>query len=675
MSCIKVYHLLRTLPFPKEIIDEIAPYAAGSWKAALRIEAVRSGMPHKYECPIDMFEALDDTAIAKIFPYAHSHIERLVEPTKKTIRLDNPGEDSEMSLLELIFRLRTVGSHHLDDIVMRNMDSPKVIRFLQARDDAHLYFTEKAMVAAAYEGDLEWVKKLEAIDVDPRWHAWAAAAGCNHRNVVEFLGTTFGDVPRGQKALMLSMIFAARYGHLELVEYLNSHFDLRCKWDYAHRALDEAVKNGHLQIVKLLATEYEYSDTTIRHAASKGHLEIVKFLRNPDDNSKFSVFRDILPKAIADAGGNGHLHVVEYLLLDWDPELGLISMDRIASNGNLQILQYLQERGVGTCSEKAMEAAASHGHLNVVRFLHENGYGSTQRAMDAASAHGHLDVVEFLHFHRSEGCTTKAMDHAANGGHLAVVKFLHANREEGCSERAMNWAASEGHLEVVKFLHLNRSEGCSSKAMNNAAKGGHLAVVKFLTENRDEGCTQDAMNWAARGGHLHVVKFLHFHRTEGCSTDAMKWAAEKGHLDVVKFLHFHRQEGCTSEAMDRAAKSGYLHVVKFLDRHREEGCSTAAMDKAAEGGYLNVVQYLQENRCEGCTKVAIYKAAENGHLDVLDYLYRHRPKVYYEIEGTIDSHFGSVRKFLGSVAPHFLVEIDSSDSGSDCDDLLDNDDD
>jgi hypothetical protein len=161
------------------------------------------------------------------------------------------------------------------------------------------------------------------------------------------------------------------------------------------------------------------------------------------------------PGLMDEAARNGHLDVVRLLHEHHPAEGGCTThaMDWAAGYGHIDVVTFLHSHRYEGCTSHAMAWAATEGHLDVIRFLHEHRTeGFTSVAMDGAASNGHLDVVTFLHSHRAEGFTSAAMNGAASNGHLDVVTFLHSHRAEGCTEWGMNFAAARGHHDVVRLL-------------------------------------------------------------------------------------------------------------------------------------------------------------------------------------------------------------------------------
>lgn len=185
------------------------------------------------------------------------------------------------------------------------------------------------------------------------------------------------------------MKLAASNGHLDTIKYLIS--------------LDTD-KN---KITKLLL------DDSLLKAAFFGHLHIIEYL---DKHVKYSNVK--LTEAFKEAARNGYLHILEYLIGSEtaDRKINIHQNEEYAFtwaafNGHLHILKYLislegthDRINIHIRNENAFTLAATHGHLHILKYLIslESTHGSIdihffgdQVFKDAALA-GHLHIIEYL---------------------------------------------------------------------------------------------------------------------------------------------------------------------------------------------------------------------------------------------------------------------------------------
>ncbi|KAJ8566148.1 hypothetical protein ON010_g6977 [Phytophthora cinnamomi] len=130
---------------------------------------------------------------------------------------------------------------------------------------------------------------------------------------------------------------------------------------------------------------------------------------------------------VVKTAGNGHLHVVRWLM---DPVLretqpletlggeDVFTIHAAAINGHVEVAEYLREQTKALSGKeqrspaKTMTSAAENGHPEVVRWLYEEfgedpeidlfNCGKRRRsvsatAMDAGARNGHLEVLAYLH--------------------------------------------------------------------------------------------------------------------------------------------------------------------------------------------------------------------------------------------------------------------------------------
>ena len=164
---------------------------------------------------------------------------------------------------------------------------------------------------AIREGNYEMIKFLEAI---PELNIKTAISS-----------RIFSCEERGSDAFL----FAACYGHLEIMKYLIDKYD----WD--------------------INVENEYEMTAYQLAAQKGHLHIIKFFDELDDpgnnNIKYCECDGMNP--YLSAAQSGHFHIIKYFDSKYDDNLSYISdVDGMngylyaAGTGNLEMVKYFEDK-------------------------------------------------------------------------------------------------------------------------------------------------------------------------------------------------------------------------------------------------------------------------------------------------------------------------------------------
>ena len=218
---------------------------------------------------------------------------------------------------------------------------------------------------------------------------------------------------------------------------------------------------------------------------------------------------------------------------------------------------------------------------------------------------------------------------AAENGHDGVVKLLleqegvSPDRPDIHGQTPLSWAARNGHDGVVKLL-LGREDVSPDKPNNYdktplllAAKNGHDGVVKLLLEREDVSPDrpdihgQTPLSWAAQNGHREVVKLVLERddvipdRPDNGAQTPLWWAATNAHDGVVKLL-LGREDVSPDKPNNYdktplllAAKRGHYGVVKLLleredvSTDRPDNSGHTPLSWAARNGHDGVVKLLK----------------------------------------------------------------------------------
>ena len=158
--------------------------------------------------------------------------------------------------------------------------------------------------------------------------------------------------------------------------------------------------------------------------------------------------------ACAAASRYGYLSLLKWLEHNGTP-LSQACIDLAIIGGHLETFCWLQSEYVG-CTVRAMQNAIGNGHIHIVQYLISCGcrYYS---GFDLAIQRGHLKMVRWLYdekiFSRP---TIWAMEVAARYGHLEIVKWL---QSVGCewNPRIIVIAHTFSYWHIIDWLIAN---GC-----------------------------------------------------------------------------------------------------------------------------------------------------------------------------------------------------------------------
>ena len=328
-------------------------------------------------------------------------------------------------------------------------------------------------------------------------------------------------VNKRDSAGMTPLIWAARYGHEEVVRLL-----LRKKHILPDRkdiggsrtALSWAAGNGHEGVVRLFLGRRFVNPRSVDRRWGKA-LRVAGLLFswryvNPESSSRYG------RKPLSWAAGNGHEGVMKLLLArnDVSPDTpdtvyGRTPLSWAAENGHEGAVKLLLEwKDVNPDSSSKsgrtpLSWAAGNGHERVVNALLEREDVNPNRSSNSgqtpllwAARNSHGGIVKLL-LQRADiypdipdavyGRTP--LSWAAGNGHAGIVKLLlgrsDVNPDPPDTEyrrTPLSWAAENGHEEIVRLLLKRRdvNPNCSSKSgltpLALATVNRHDRIVRLL---------------------------------------------------------------------------------------------------------------------------------------------------------------------------------------------------
>ena len=364
------------------------------------------------------------------------------------------------------------------------------------------------------------------------------------------------DVNETDGAGMTPLIWAARYGHEEVVRLLVR--EKRIQPDQpdtgnGRTALSWAAENGHEEVVGLFLGPRFVNPGNIRRRWGKAlRVAGLPFGRrhiNPDSSSKSG------RTPLSWAAEKGHERIVRLLL------------GRKDVNPNTPDMAY---------GRTPLWWAAGNGHERIAELLlgRKDVYPDTpdtehgQTPLSWAAGNGHEEIVKLL-----LGRKDVNPDSSSNAGRTPL-----------------SWAAGNGHERIVNLLLEGKDVNPNSPSRSGwtpllwAAVNGHEGIVKLLLgqaeinpDISDADCGRTPLSWAAGNGREGVVKLLLGRAGVNPDTsDSMygrtplSWAAGNGHEGTVKLLLGRRDVNPNSLSksgltpLELATANGHDKVVELL---------------------------------------------------------------------------------------------------------------
>ena len=261
------------------------------------------------------------------------------------------------------------------------------------------------------------------------------------------------EVTMGEPFNMLTaLVLANNAKKIQLLRLLSHDNTLKLgedlSYDNIDYAIDDAVRNGQIEIVRLLLQDERfypgYEDgLAIRSAIQYDHIEIVKLLLNDPRVDTWGSFRESIKynrieifkllladdrvdpadddnRAIIYAAEKGRVKGFKLLLADYrvDPsDLNNAAIRLASGNGHPEIVKLLladQRVNPAADDNYAIIFASENGHVEIVKLLLEDGRAdpsaSNNQAIKLAYQHNHFEVVKLLllyyYYHELLDCPT-----------------------------------------------------------------------------------------------------------------------------------------------------------------------------------------------------------------------------------------------------------------------------
>ncbi|MBI5273481.1 MAG: ankyrin repeat domain-containing protein [Chlamydiales bacterium] len=412
------------------------------------------------------------------------------------------------------------------------------------------------------------------------------------------------------RSKLIALENAAKNGHLDILEALLASGDISDK-DRGSAAI-EAAKGGRLKIVEVLCANGSISEEDrgfiVGYALRKEPLDgVIRLLGN---TSLSQTARGI---AAIRAAIDGRLDALEALLASGNisDEARGRAARYAAEKGHLEIVEVLSANGSISEEDRGdiVGYALRKEPLDVViRLLGNTSLSQTARGIAAirAAIDGRLDALEALLASGdiSDEARGRAAIYAAEKGHLKIVEALFASGDISDEDRgtAVINAAGRERLDVLEVLLASGdiSDEDRDFAIFIASVYKRETIVPTLLANRnmtnipppivkanlsEDHDNVDALLDATRDGHLDKVTTL-LAKGEFSDSDcdlAIENAAREGHSDIVAVL----LESWASSAWRR-----YEYLLTIADSYYTQQ-SSSLLNQAL--GWRNIGKALLAN--------------------------------------------------------------------------------
>ena len=141
-----------------------------------------------------------------------------------------------------------------------------------------------------------------------------------------------------------------------------------------------------------------YMKDAIYEALKHGHLNIVKYLIK--NGTEFPAFRHLESLEFAASNFDTLKYLVEVLHFDFHKGKEVV-LRRASASGHLDIVKYVVERGanVNINQGSPLRSAALEGHYEIVKYLVEKGSIISPKAYEFAKKHRHYHIADYLDKH------------------------------------------------------------------------------------------------------------------------------------------------------------------------------------------------------------------------------------------------------------------------------------
>jgi hypothetical protein len=284
----------------------------------------------------------------------------------------------------------------------------------------------------------------------------------------------------GGKMLTEAALWAARGGHIDVLEWLAITHKVLCRFD--SRMCAQAAAGGHLQTLQWLRSQRcPWSQTTLELAAQHGHADVIAWATK-------NGFGQVNHRVCTAAAAAGQLATLQRLRA-LNVGLGWKAVRDAAFRGRVSVVQWaIAIPGQVWKQADTCEAAARGGQLQVLQALRSLRPEPARWATDGrwvvreAAARGHLALLQWCVLHGGAIWDSAVVINAARRGDMEMLRWLksmNAPMDANCCTSA----AEHGQLDALRFL---REAGCplDGQAYIRAVRNNHHAIVVWLESIR-----------------------------------------------------------------------------------------------------------------------------------------------------------------------------------------------
>ncbi|EGG23991.1 hypothetical protein DFA_06129 [Cavenderia fasciculata] len=302
---------------------------------------------------------------------------------------------------------------------------------------------------------------------------------------------------------------ASERGRLDIAEYLISQ-----RHPMSTRAIEEAVANGHLEVVKLLldcdyiqdapAQKFHPREPAYQRAAISGHLHVLQYLDSIKPKYPFQTNASIISRVCE----SDREDIVRYL---FDHRKDILFNRRAVIDGAMG--------AIGNCNPSLLTFLKSIDPLTVIPAVVYEIYPYSEYKLIPAVEKG--DPESFKAF----------MDMGVFGNQL--------------HPKCIPYAIASGSLDLVKLLLTEYREfihpplpssSYTIESVGAACQTNNLDMVKLVMENMrtSEPHPRSLLSFATKSGNKEIIEYV-YHNTETIGTFGI--TIHFSDLDTIKFIH------------------------------------------------------------------------------------------------------------------------------------------